>query len=815
MKFKTENRRISNEDKPGLHLICSAHLDPVWQWRWEEGCSEALSTFSTAASLCEEYDPFIFCHNESLLYEWIKHLDPSLFSRIQKLVEDGRWSISGGWYLQPDVNLPSAESLIRHITTGRRFFQDHFGIKPQVAYNFDSFGHSGGLPQILRRSGYRMYIHMRPQAADLKLPADLYLWRGLDGTEIPAYRIAVGLYHTEYDNILERLDEGVRMAIRIGRDVPLFWGIGDHGGGATRNDLERIETFMAKESRVRVFHSTPESFFKAVEPSLDKAPVFEGDLQRVFTGCYTSLARIKRQAVESQHRLVQAETCRAMTWWGYNQKYPGQELEKAWSDHLFNDFHDILAGTCIQAAERDALNRYGSVHETTKNLRLAAAVCFNTGPIRKIAIPVTVFNSTAGLDLVPVEVECMMSHRPEKDGPWHMELSDLEGRSILCQEEQPEALLPFNGWRRKVVFMSPAESVKVSRYRLHPKKGQTRKRKAETKLRFSLGSGNGLIESLAIEDKPQILSGPLLRPLVIEDTADSWGTDVWSYRKVEGEMKFLPGSDCILSEGPVRIIHQSRFGYGSSRLTLKTIAYTRWPVLEYRLELLWNEKQKRLKLSIPTVLDSGRVLCEVPGGLICRPADGDEHSHGRWLMIEGTAQGIPVALGVVNTGQHGFDCREGEIRLSVLRSAAYCHERGFPLKAYPGRKLMDTGYFELRLLLVLGEPEEVIRKMAALADWLNTPPAVFAHLPIGSEESVTSFFSIEPENIRVLACKKSWREEALILRLQESAGLSTQALLSFALPQINIRLNLKPMEIKTLRIEKSGRWSEVGWIDEN
>ncbi|MGD2295052.1 MAG: alpha-mannosidase, partial [Candidatus Aminicenantes bacterium] len=322
-KLSTKKRR----SKPCLHLICTAHLDPVWQWRWEEGCAETLSTFRTAVQLLEEHGRFIFNHNEALLYHWIQTYDPPLFCRIQRLVEAGRWSISGGWYLQPDVNLPATESLIRHIAEGWLFFWRYFGVAPRVAYNFDSFGHSGGLPQILVRSGFCMYIHMRPQEPELHLPSDLYRWRGVDGTVIPAYRIAVGLYHTEYDNIQERLDEGVKLALRLNRDVPVFWGIGNHGGGATRKDLAQIESFIKQEPRVRIFHSTPDLFYESVKPLLPNVPLYEGGLQRVFTGCYTSLSRLKRQAVKSQHGLVQTETLRAFTWWSRKQEYPGQELQ--------------------------------------------------------------------------------------------------------------------------------------------------------------------------------------------------------------------------------------------------------------------------------------------------------------------------------------------------------------------------------------------------------------------------------------------------------------------------------------------------------
>lgn len=220
--------------KPTVHLICNAHLDPVWQWRWEEGASEAVATFRIAAELLRERRDLVFCHNEAVLYRWVERLDPALFGEIKRLVRAGRWAVSGGWSLQPDVNMPGIESTIRQIAEGRAYFRGAFGVVPRVAYNFDSFGHGAGLPQVLRQAGYEMYIHMRPQAGELELPSDLYRWRGADGSEILAYRIPVGLYHTEYDNIGGRLEKGTALALEKGRDIALFWGIGDHGGGPTR-----------------------------------------------------------------------------------------------------------------------------------------------------------------------------------------------------------------------------------------------------------------------------------------------------------------------------------------------------------------------------------------------------------------------------------------------------------------------------------------------------------------------------------------------------------------------------------------------------
>ena len=105
-----------------LHLICNAHIDPVWLWDMEEGISAAISTFRMAAVFCEEYDGLVFNHNEALIYHWIEEMEPALFARIRKLVKEGKWHIMGGWYLQPDCNMPSGESFIRQMESGREYF---------------------------------------------------------------------------------------------------------------------------------------------------------------------------------------------------------------------------------------------------------------------------------------------------------------------------------------------------------------------------------------------------------------------------------------------------------------------------------------------------------------------------------------------------------------------------------------------------------------------------------------------------------------------------------------------------------------------
>jgi len=800
--------------KPTIHLICNAHLDPVWQWRWEEGCAEALSTFGNAVQLLHEHPSLIFTHNEAVLYRWVQRYDPTLFKEIQNLVRKGRWCISGGWYLQPDVNIPGTESIIRHILEGRRYFWQHFKAAPKVAYNFDSFGHSGGLPQILRQAGYQMYIHMRPQGPDLKLPSDLYRWRGVDGSEILAYRIAVGFYHSEYDNIVQRLQEGAELALRLNRDVPIFWGLGNHGGGATREALGMIDDVVKKENRVRIKHSTPEKLYQALRKQGQSAPVVQGDLQRVFTGCYTSLSRIKRRAQRSLGELVQAESLCASAWWHQRSKYPLAELSEAWRDHLFNDFHDILPGSCVEPAEHDALDQYGKVSESIRRIRLSAVKSFDKGKPRKLYVPLTVANTNPSYTKVPLEVECMIDLRPKWSGEWHLRLYSPDGREIPCQEEQPESLLPFN-WRKKISFMADLPGHGIARYELRKHEGKKEVVPGKPAIPHTVDIEKGLVTSMSAGDGVECLKGHLLMALVVDDDGDSWGADRWSYRNIVGAFELQPKGICILNDGPIRKSSESTFLYGRSTIVLRTIAYASWPVLEFQLRIHWAETRTRLKLSIPTVFKDDRILCEVPGGAIYRPADGQEHVHGRWCFLEGVFNGQNTGFAVINSGQHGFDFHDGEVRLSVLRSAAYCHDQGFRLGDRPARKYMDQGIHDVRLLVTAGDAGTVRNSLAGLADWLNAPPVLYSHLPFCSGAvDRQEFISLKPQSVRLIACKQSEDGRALILRLQESVGAASKAKLNLAKPERSISLSFKPFEIKTVRVERTRKWREVNLIDE-
>lgn len=788
--------------KPEIHLICNAHLDPVWQWRWEEGAAEAIATFGNAAALLEEHPHFIFNHNEAVLYQWVKKWTPALFKQIQKLQQEGRWNISGGWFIQPDVNLPGTESILRHIELGKQFFKEYFDAEPATAYNFDSFGHSAGLPQLLVKSGYKFYIHQRPEAEFLKLPDSLYRWKGIDGSVITAYRIEIGLYHTEYENLKERMNQGLELSAKLGRPVAVFWGIGNHGGGATRKDLDIIDKVIADTKDADIIHSTPDRYYTAIQHLESDLPLVEGNLQRVFIGCYTSLSRVKRGAVKSLAQLLQTEKIITIAQWLRNKEFDTSLIRQAWQAHLFNDFHDILPGTCIEPAEKDALNLYGFAEEIMRRLRFEAlsSLYSETG---NEYLPVLILNTNNSDAPIPVEVECMISHRPKWEGTWHLVLLDSQRKEIVCQEEEPEAKLPFNGWRRKISWNARLPKLGTAVYFIEAVRGQKEQQHCNCAVNYHVSDQTGLVNNLKTNIGSELLFSNLMQPIVAADDADSWGTGRTEFRDITGKFEMVNNSSRIIEDGPIRRIHESRFFYNSSSLYITTTGYSNFPVIEYAITVNWAEPKSRLQFAIPTTLENTSLFTEIIGGLSPQPLDGEEYHQGRWSVISGTIDDQQTAIGICNTGQHSINVKEGEARITALRSAAYCHEQGQDLSQCSSVSYMDMGEHRFRFLILVGDPKTMLRKIGSFADWLNAPPFALAHYPLHRDGGNIDFIDISPSHIGILSVR-TVSGNKLHIRLQEQSGIEADAVIKLFSPKTTITVHFKPFELKTLLIDKDG-----------
>ena len=337
-----------------LHLICNAHLDPVWQWDWNEGATAALATFYSAAELADEYD-YIFCHNEALLYEYIEEFDPVLFVRIKELVKKGKWHIMGGWYVQPDCNVPSGEGLVRQIETGLKYFKEKFDYRPTVAVNFDSFGHTQGLVQILKKCGFNGYLFCRPMPEFMALPEMAFRWIGFDGSEVKAVRIEdENIYCSKLGNAVNEIKRKMQPWAKEDIGVAL-WGVGNHGGGASRKDLSEIvelQKEMQKEG-VQLVHGTPERFIDAIQPKAE----WNNALQPVLVKCYSSDSRIKQKYAELESKLLLTEKICVIAQRELGVPYPMQMIEEAQKCMVAIQFHDVLSGTSIRIGEESSFRK--------------------------------------------------------------------------------------------------------------------------------------------------------------------------------------------------------------------------------------------------------------------------------------------------------------------------------------------------------------------------------------------------------------------------------------------------------------------------
>ncbi|MDR1638881.1 MAG: alpha-mannosidase, partial [Clostridiales bacterium] len=371
--------------KRKLHLIGNAHLDPAWLWTWREGYAEVKATFRSALDRMNEFPEFCFTCAGAAYYSWVGESDPGMLEEIRERVKEGRWVIAGGWWIQPDCNAPCGESFARHSLYGQRLFLEMFGVTAKTGYNVDSFGHNAMLPQILKLSGMDSYVFMRPGDMEKDLPS-LFWWESDDGSRVMAHRLpfSYSLWYEGYEGdpddpefrskpMIERKLIGTkRLSEKLETDLMAFYGVGNHGGGPTIENLKLLNRLKSdpKWSDLLVF-SSPDLYFK--EQDGLGIPVVHSDLLHHAMGCYSANSEIKALNRRAEHRVLAGEKFAAMAYAMLGLDYPFDVIKKAWTYIMFNQFHDIMGGCCIKEASRDAIESFGaslSISAEVSNLAL-------------------------------------------------------------------------------------------------------------------------------------------------------------------------------------------------------------------------------------------------------------------------------------------------------------------------------------------------------------------------------------------------------------------------------------------------------------
>ena len=807
-----------------VHLVCNAHIDPVWLWEWEEGLAETLSTFRTAADLCDEFDGFIFNHNEALLYGWVEEHDPALFARIQRLVRAGKWHIMGGWHLQPDCNMPSGESLVRQALVGRLYFAEKFGVQPAVAINFDPFGHTRGLVQILKKAGYDGYLHCRPGTNDCPLPDADYAWIGYDGSKICGHR-TLGWYGTpQFGKARAKVEEFI--ANHSDREVGLvLWGVGNHGGGPSRKDLEDLKALMAERTDIEIVHSTPERYFDEIRASGRTLPQHAADLNPWAVGCYTSQSRVKQKHRLLENEVFLAEKMAATAALQGLLEYPTQALQEALRDLLTAEFHDILPGSSVQPVEEAALRLLDHGLEIANRVKTRAFFALAQGQPEANSgeIPILVYNPHPFRVRGVFECEFNLP-----DATWENQFTtpivQYQGRPVPCQTEQEISNVNLD-WRKRSVFYAELLPSQMTRFDCvlqvlpeRPKpclKADAGKIRIKTdELETVINCKTGLMDKYAVRGV-DFLGPRAFQALVMKDNEDPWGMLQNSFRKVAGTFRLaskklaaqvsgltgaLPDSVRVIEDGPVRSVIEVVFAYQDSFLILTYRVPKLGAELEVHVRAHWNEKSRMLKLVIPVRMRNAKYLGQVAYGRDELPGSEHEVVAQKWVA----AASKRWALSCINEGVYGSDFVDGAIRLSLLRSPAYAgHPIGdrpiVPQDRYTPRH--DQGERQYRFWIQGGDADARLRSVDREALAHNEKPFALSMYPSGTGKVPHPGVLLSDDVALVTAFKRAERLNGYVIRLFEPTGSRRSTTLTIPALDISKDVSLGPFEIKTFCVD--------------
>lgn len=778
-----------------LYLVCNAHIDPVWMWDWPEGAASAISTFYAAVELSAEFD-YVFCHNEAMLYEYIEEYDPALFARIGELIRSGKWRVMGGWYLQPDCITPSGESIFRQIYLGKKYFSRKFGVSSQTAMNVDSFGHSRGLVQILKKSGYNSYIFCRPYPNEMDIGANPFRWSGYDSSEVIAFRAeGDGTYSSPLGRARENIEK--KLELFSGQDYAMiFWGVGNHGGGPSRKDLRDIADMMA-HSPFPIVHSYPEAYFSvATAEERIAGPLREG----CFIKTYSSAHRIKQKHAELENALFMTEKIASAAAYIKNYPYPAKRLDEAMRAMAFCEFHDVLSGTCASDGEKSTLEYADYGLQIVHKIRTEAffLLCEDFERAEEGEYPVFIFNPNAYETEEVVEAEFLIPDAIVSDEVCYKVEAYREGARIPVQVIKELSNINYDRRKRVAlrVLLKPMEITRVDLKVSVAKKSAAASRAGDIRFKddfkeIEIDRASGLIRSYKAGGK-ELSRGKLFVPYLFDDIADPWGlglsevgSNMRGFSLSDGSEDIFRGLEgCrITEEGDVLTQIESNFVCEGVSLRLTYKLYRQMPYIDVLCDIFYSDRLKGVRLGFGV---SGKAEAAAMFGREEIRRDGKENPVQRFLRFEN-------GLCILNKDTFSCMADDRQVFLTLLNGSCYCahkiDERPLidPLRFIPS---IESGihHFEYRLgCLPYGEEESAAIRF-------NQPYFALNHFPHGRGRKIYDGLFRSDRRISVSAVRKCG--EGYELRLFNNSEDEVAA--QFCLFGVYIGLCFEKFEVKTL-----------------
>jgi len=810
-----------------VRLTGQAHIDMAWLWPWTETVEVVRRTARTALQLMTRNPEFTFTQSQAAAYAWIEEKYPALFNEIKERVKEGRWEIAGGMWVEPDLNLPDGESLVRQILLGKRYFQEKFGVDVRVGWNPDTFGYNWQMPQILRKSGMEYFVTTKLAFNDTnKFPHRLFWWQAPDGSRILTY----------FPNPLGADVEPSPMARHLAaisrpsgvKEIMFFYGVGDHGGGPTQENIEAARRLQQTSLFPRVQFSTARPFLDGLLASSPELtiPVWNDELYFEYhRGVFTTQAETKRNNRKSEVLLLNAEKFSSLAQL-YGKPYRQKELNTAWRMVLFNQFHDILPGSSIAPVYVDAARDYAQVRYIGQDV-LDDSLAYLGGQIdsRGPGLALVVFNPQSWERTEVVEAKVRL---PEAAGDYHVtdnhglpvphQTVGRDDRSTLLKFLFLADRVPSLGYRTFRVIPGPPQGGGAGSVPNTSLQGRPQEMVLENEfLRVKVGTKSGLIESLYDKVNGREVLDATRRGNLLQTFADkpkNW--DAWNldadFENVKWDLD-VADSVAMVETGPVRSVVRVVKHFQKSRIVQDIVLYPKVPRVDCNMEVDWHEKHILLKVAFPISVSSRTATYEIPFGTIKRPTTREtsierakfEVPALRWADLSDENYGVSV----LNESKYGYDTKGNVVRLSLLRSPAWPDPNA------------DEGFhrFTYSIYPHVGDWERA--GTARRGYELNYPLLVRTESNHGGPLlAAHSFLSIDSPSVFLTAMKKAEDDESLVLRFiklggddgessitlpRAAAGAAESDLMERGLTELapeedKLQVTVKPYEIKTIGV---------------
>lgn len=780
-----------------VSVICigHTHIDVAWLWTLAQTREKTQRSFSTVLSLMKKYPEYKFMSSQAQLYKYLKQESPETYEEVKKMVAAGRWEVEGAMWVEADCNLTSGESLVRQVLFGKRFFKQEFGVESKVLWLPDVFGYSAALPQILKKSGVDRFVTSKISWNETNtMPNDMFIWRGLDGTEIFSYFLTAQEkrlgrkpqnFTTYNANTTPSVIAGTwdRFQQKEFTDQVInTFGHGDGGGGPTAEMLElrrRMENGFGSLPNARI--GTAGEFLDHVSALAENdpdLPIWSGELYlELHRGTYTSIAKNKRNNRKSEQAYQFAELMSSMNSVLLDGTYPQQTLNNGWETILLFQFHDIIPGSSIREVYEECDVTYPQVLAAAQEVTDTAINAISSNI--KTEGGVLVFNPHSFPGSAPVKV----------DGETrYVENIPAKGYAVVT----PKAV---------------ENSVNLGDHTM-----ENRFLKVTFDENFNMVS---IYDKDADREVIDAAKGPGNQLEVYEDYPRDW--DAWEISNYYRQSRYTV--DDVISVEPIR--DGARAGYKVCRRFLEsTVEQHIWMYedvkkIDFETVIDWKQDQLMAKVAFPVNINSNRATYEVQFGTLERPT----HSNTSWdaakfevcahKYCDFAEYGYGVAM--LNDCKYGHDIHEGVMRLTLLKSATYPNE------------VADRCLHHFTYSIAPHEGDYREAGIIQMAYDLNKPmTAVTLGAQEGKLADSFSLVSLSAPNVILETVKKAEDSDALVLRMYEAFNKKcrTAVTLGFAPKRVTLvdlmeneicevpvsgtsfTLPVKPFEIVTVKVER-------------